>query len=588
MPDTFAGVGAKMREHVAKMVEGAGNLFVVDLDKDALWKLYLDSFPAGTNEVFRERREHDCSACRHFIKSFGNVVRIKDNEITTIWDFEMPGSKYDPVIKALAECVRCSPVADIMTLDSPKIGIERNFEEDDNSVRTWEHFGVVLPERFVNCKRASVGEVCGAAHSTRDVFKRSLEELSPDAVASVLELIAQNSLYKGEEWLGALNAFQKHQTAYSGLSGTQKENYAWEKAMIVGPAVAKIRNHSIGTLLVDISKGDDLDGAVRKYEAMVAPSNYKRPKAIFTKKMLGDAEKTLTALGYMDSLARRHANLEDITINNILFANRDVAQKISGEDVLAGMAQEIGIAPKNFERVEEVPIAVFVSDILPTARGIEVLLENRHGGNLVSLIAPTNRGGPTMFKWDNGFSWAYAGNITDAMKQRVKAAGGVVDGVLRFSIQWNDNHDNENDFDAHCVEPNGNEIYYRNKGHLHNSTGMLDVDIISPSRQTPDGIAVENITWADTRRMPEGTYRLFVHNYRHNGGRSGFSAEVELDRLIRLPTTRSFGKMKRCPSPRSHGAKRTASRLPRKYRRVWRRENCGAWIPTSSTPLLWS
>jgi hypothetical protein len=296
--------------------------------------------------------------------------------------------------------------------------------------------------------------------------------------------------------------------------------------------VGKIRNHSIGVLLVDLSKGVDLDEAVRKYEAIVAPANYKRPKAIFTKKMLEDAEKQITELGYLDSLGRRHATLGDISINDILYANRDVAQKLGGNNnPFEALKKEVPVKVKNFDRVDEVSIDTFVSEILPTASNIEILLENKQGSNLVSLIAPINKDSPSMFKWSNPFSWAYRGNIADSMKQRVKALGGDVSGVLRFSIQWNTEGDNQNDFDAHCVEPSGNEIYFGRKKN-HPSTGELDVDIISPKTQTKDGVAVENITWSNKSKMPSGVYRMFVHNYNHNGGRSGFTAEIEYDGQI--------------------------------------------------------
>lgn len=69
----------------------SGHLFVTDTDKDTLWATYLNSFPDGSNPIYRERTEHDCSCCRQFIKTAGNVVSIVDGEIVSLWDVSLPG-----------------------------------------------------------------------------------------------------------------------------------------------------------------------------------------------------------------------------------------------------------------------------------------------------------------------------------------------------------------------------------------------------------------------------------------------------------------------------------------------------------------
>lgn len=282
------------------------------------------------------------------------------------------------------------------------------------------------------------------------------------------------------------------------------------------------------TLLINVSEDMDLDTAVKKYEQITAPSNYKRPKAIFTKKMLEDAKKTITELGYMDSLQRRFANLNDITVNNVLFSNKSAARRMVGaDDIFGQMEKDVAVSPKKFSKVEEISAQDFIDKVLPTAKEIEAFVENKHEKNFVSMIAPVNPDAKTMFKWNNGLSWAYSGNITDSdMKQNVKAAGGNVDGVLRFSIQWNeDGHDNY-DLDAHCVEPNGTEIYYGSykAPRITSMGGQLDVDVIDPRGK----VAVENITWQDLSKMKPGTYRFFVHQY-SGAVRHGFRAEVEFN-----------------------------------------------------------
>lgn len=513
--------------HFEQMTKDVPRLYTVDVDKDEMWNTYLDSFNPKDNPVFRERREHDCSCCRHFIKNIGNAVAIKDGVVTTVWDFDVSDSAYEPVVKKMSEYVRAHKITEVYLTRFNTVGTQVSYESLPNGeVMSFNHFFLRLPQRFVFNNRGTIPEAVGQARDVRNVFKRSLDEISLDSIDTVLELINSNTLYRGAEWKRQLEEFRKYKVEYTPLDAEQKELFAWEKSAEAGVVISKIRNHSIGVLLTDITNGVDLNNAVRSYEAIVAPANYKRPKAIFTQKMLDDAKNTITELGYLESLGRRYATLDDITVNNILFANKDSSQRISGaEDIFADMAKQVSKKPKKFDRVEEVSVKTFVDDILPTASEVDVYLENRHTSNLMSLIAPKVPDSKTMFKWNNNFSWAYSGNVTDSMKELVKEKGGKVDGDLRFSIQWNDmgNHTDNSDLDAHCITPGKFEIYYGDRTDKV-TRGQLDVDIINPSGR----VAVENITWANRRTMTDGEYKLYVHMFSGNL-QYGFRAEVEFD-----------------------------------------------------------
>lgn len=48
-----------VQKQLATMTAASGTLFTVNLNKDALWQKYLDSFPAGTNPIYKEQRESE-------------------------------------------------------------------------------------------------------------------------------------------------------------------------------------------------------------------------------------------------------------------------------------------------------------------------------------------------------------------------------------------------------------------------------------------------------------------------------------------------------------------------------------------------
>lgn len=526
-----------IQKNLQQMSKDSSRLFTVNVDTEELYNLYLDSFPAGTNEIYRERREYDCSCCRHFIRDVGNVVSIKNGELHTIWGINpVSDDKYNVVAAALDAYVKQKAVLGVFLKKEKRIGTPENREMlPTGKINKYEHFFVDLPEIciFKECYGHTFEGDLSQFRDVRNVFKRSLDEISKEAVDTVLELIAQNSLYKGAEWKKQLTEFKNYQKEYGKLTDEQKELWVWEKSIAAGAVIGKIRNHSIGTLLVNISEGMDLDLAVRKYEQIVAPVNYKRPKAIFTKKMLENAKKTITELGYMDSLQRRFATLDDITVNNILFSNKDAAKRITGAmDLFDEMEQDVAIDPKRFSKVEEISAEDFIKNVLPVAKELEVYLENKHIQNMVSLIAPEVADAKTMFKWNNGMSWAYTGNITDSdIKENVKAAGGSVTGIVRFSIQWNDGNGKDNsDLDAHCLEPQGGDhIYFSHKISRYTG-GELDIDITDPIYQCKSngGVAVENITYPSKERMKPGTYKFYVNQYSFRNSQ-GFKAEVEVN-----------------------------------------------------------
>lgn len=501
-----------------KLSKDSNFLFYAEVDREKVWEEYLSGLDPDL------AKENKCNACRSFLRQYSGIVGIDKAYVRkSVWDLLEAPEDHAGAVQNLRDYVKSLPITDVFFSKQAKCGTDKTF--DPKTGTNWQHLYIELPSQLV---RSNVDTVRSDFRSGKSTFQRGLAEIPASVTEEVLELISENGLYNGNQFKTLLETFLRLQKQYAKLGTEEKENFSWLESATSGPVISRVRSSVIGTLLVDLASGVDFDRAVASCESKLAPTNYKRPKSVATKGQIEKAMQTIESLGLRDSLNRRFANDTDIKVSDVIYRYRPTTKKV---DLFNEMLSEVAVNPSSIKNPEEVSIDDFIKLVVPKASMVELLFERKHFPNLVSLIAPEDSDSPSLFKWDNKFSWSYTGNLASSMREQVKAAGGKVDGVLRFSIQWDGEGLNNNiDFDAHAFEPSGEEIYFGacRKPSFSRGGGQLDVDIINTGGRT----AVENIYWGSKNKMKPGVYKFFVNNYSSRESNGGFSAEVEFNGQI--------------------------------------------------------
>lgn len=456
---------------------------------DALWETYLASFPPGTDPIYKTHTEHTCHCCKQFIRGMGNVVAIIDGKLASIWDLPGLETPYKEVAAAMHQLVVSHPISDLYRPTEPAYGAESTKKlMEDGTVHRFNHFWGKVARKH---QSPTPDKARGDYHTTVQVFQRGLEELAFPAIHQVLALIEDNLLYRGAEHKAAVMAFCSLKERYVCFSAEDKNIFLWENA--TSPA-ARFRNTVIGTLVQDLSEGVDLERAVASFEQKVAPTNYKRTTALITPSMVKAAVVTLKSLDLDTAVERRFANIKDITIRNVLWADASAQAQMKGLEALL-----LDSTVQNLDdKAQSVSIKDFMQNILPKATGLEVYLKSTNLPHLVSVTAPQHKETGNLFKWDNNFAWSYNGNITDSITEKVKNAGGDVNAKVRVSLAWY----NYDDLDLWVDTPAREHIYYVNQ------RGVLDVDMNAGVGTTRE--PVENLSW---KSLQDGNYTVGVNQF---------------------------------------------------------------------------
>lgn len=518
-------------------------LYRLSTSGDKIWELYLGAFPPGTDPLFKTKTQHDGSYDRHFVRDLGNVAAVlPDGSITTIWDARGLETPYAEVCAAIRDYLKNDYIVNLFRTAEARIGHEPNTVQlPDGTTHQFTHFLVPIDSKFRVIGSKSVDTVLGEANARAGVFRRGLTEITREASETVLDLISQKVLYRGDEFESLVLGFRAMQFGYNKLTTPAAgNNYIWTHHHT---AFAGIRNTVIGTLLTDLSEGMDTERALKAFEQKVAPTNYKRPTAAITPKMIVSAMATLQELGLDKSIERRLATINDISVNNVLWVDNSVRSKMKDGGLADLLMKEVKVTTKDVAKnAVEISIDDFMQEVLPKTESMEVFFANQFQGNLMSLTAPVHADAPPLFKWANNFGWSYNGNIADSeIRRAVQAKGGRVDGVFRFSHSWNYAKRNCSLMDLHVFMPgspikddnpiddhyggNFERVGWNHRNHPQ-SGGVQDVDFTA---EAPVGyVPVENITFPDLSRMKEGKYICKIHNWRfRTPTEGGFKAEIE-------------------------------------------------------------
>lgn len=507
-------VAANLSDFIEMEKQGLGVLVMVHAERDELFNLYLDSIPAEHNQIFRQRRHYDGNYDKHFIRNLGGVLFIhNDLKVETIWDVALsPDNYFAYAATTLSNHVKAARISNYLVKSERVAGHLSNVDNYDDTI-IWEHFYYKLPDAYV---KPNVSEVQGKYANWVAMLSRGMNDLNLDAVKEVQSLIDDNNLYRGKEFKSVVDKFIRLKEAYA--QAADKDLWVWLNAKSLGEQT-RFRSTVIGTLVEDLTNGVDLERAVASFESKVAPINYKRTTALVTPMMIAKAKADVAALGYSESIYRELAELKDLPTDKMIY----VENRAKTVDVFDTMSEEAGAVVKSVDNAVEISASELLAK-LKGAKKVEVLRQPHSVANEFVLTRAADSTAPNMFKWDNTLAWAYTSGTTDAIKERVKEAGGDVTGDVRVSLAWH----SPCDLDLSVRRTSTGEVVNYQRYKRRGFGAELDLDMNGLDKSDSEN-PVENIVWRDIANMPTGTYTVRVNNYNARSPiNKGFKVQVEI------------------------------------------------------------
>ena len=544
-------------------VQNHGQLFQVASQVDRLYIAFMEPY----DEVFRSLTStvHTCRNCSNFLRRYGNIVSIDaEGKLVTVFDNIQTGiEKYDNVAAQLAQRIREANIVGIFvqtydelvtlpyernnkTQNEYQVGMASNvriytheegmsfgipgIQLPGNEVlysETFNHFNGKLLKANVSFSNDSKGKLLADANVKAQLLQKALG-ISVSYYKDTLEFIK----------CGALRDAEKHIETIEKLIQIVENNdgsnvYLWKHSL--DAKTSMFINSLLGKFVEMYASGEkEIEEAVLFYNKQADPLNYKQASAPVSRVQIENAVKYFNENGYMESLSRRHATMNDIDVNEIRHINRgNVSKAASVFDSIKPTKTPVSLKREDFAKCPTIAMQQFMDEIIPKSSSIEILFESKNANNLSIITTAENPESKGLFSWNNQFSWTNRQGLAGHSKiaEAVRAQGGAVEGaIMRASLSWGENEvSNNTDLDLHIHTPHDEHIYYA-RATGYRSGSALDVDIRVPNDHGNKNI-VENIVFKDAKKLIDGVYSVWVEVFSNRRGED-FQVEVAVPGTI--------------------------------------------------------
>lgn len=354
-------------------------------DAEDLFTLHLDNLPVRNAD---ERQYFNCSACKNFINTYGNLVVVDDNGdlVPIAWQMVDSGF-YQSSIDALRDKVSKAKIVAAFHTAETLWGIPTN--------NGWSHFSLNPPfNQKKSAFRSDANEKMALSKEKRRIVVSSFADIKPSVLDEALRVLKSDTLDRSDRFIAPL---QWLRDLHDRPKGPRGNNLLWKAVTLAPEGFCHPRSAVTSTLLNDIEAGLSFDVISRKWSDKMHPLRYQRPQAAPSAGTIAQAEKLIEDLGVARSLERRYATLDEV---KTIWSPTAIEEKPKASGIFAHLKkkdtntlQQVELPAKNINWTR------FVETILSTAKLIQMQIPMR--GGFTGVLTAEHSDAPPILQWDH-------------------------------------------------------------------------------------------------------------------------------------------------------------------------------------------